>query len=353
MAEGKRLVDQLESGRFLSEDDFADLIEWRMSQLPEAARLDAYLFEKSDRVRRQSYGNGVYIRGLIEYTNYCRNDCYYCGIRKSNREAERYRLTKEQILECCEAGYDLGFRTFVLQGGEDPYFTDERMVDIIRAIRGRYEDCAITLSIGEKSRESYQAFYDAGANRYLLRHETADCAHYAKLHPEELTLENRLQCLWNLKDIGFQVGCGFMVGSPWQTAECLAKDMVFLHQLQPHMVGIGPFIPHHDTPFAEKPGGTAELTLFMLGLCRLLLPDVLLPSTTALGTIHPDGRERGIQVGANVVMPNLSPGNVRKKYLLYDNKICTGDEAAESRKSLEKKLAAIGFQVVVHRGDHI
>jgi len=294
----------------------------------------------------------VYIRGLIEFTNYCRNDCYYCGIRRSNREAERYRLTKEQILECCSTGYDLGFRTFVLQGGEDGYFTDDRMVDIISSIKSEYPDCAITLSIGEKSHESYKAFFDAGAERYLLRHETADPEHYRKLHPQELSLKNRKKCLQDLKKIGFQVGCGFMVGSPYQTTDCLVEDLLFIKEFSPHMVGIGPFIPHHATQFAEKPAGTLELTLFLLGIIRLMLPTVLLPATTALGTIHPRGRELGILAGANVVMPNLSPRSVRKKYMLYDNKICTGDEAAECRYCLERRLESIGCRVAVSRGDH-
>lgn len=356
LAELKGLVDNLERDRSLSSQQFRTLLAARMgaeSGSHGADELDAYLFSKADAVRRRYYGNQVFIRGLIEFTNYCKNDCYYCGIRCSNHKASRYRLTKEEILECCEAGYKLGFRTFVLQGGEDGYYTDERMADMIQAIRGGWPDCAITLSIGERSRESYQRFYEAGANRFLLRHETADEAHYSRLHPRPLSLENRMRCLWELKAIGFQVGCGFMVGSPGQTVDTLVKDLLFLQELQPHMVGLGPFIPHGDTPFAAEPAGTAELTVFLLGVVRLLLPQVLLPATTALGTILPGGREMGIRAGANVVMPNLSPLSVRKKYLLYDNKICTGDEAAESCKSLEQSMAAIGYQVVVHRGDPV
>ncbi|WP_330548603.1 [FeFe] hydrogenase H-cluster radical SAM maturase HydE [Bacilliculturomica massiliensis] len=318
----------------------------------EGEALDAFLFDRADRVRKAIYGNKVYIRGLIEFTNYCRNNCYYCGIRRGNGRASRYRLTEEEILACCRSGYELGFRTFVLQGGEDPYHTDDRVVKLVAAIRAEFPDCAITLSIGEKSRESYQRFYDAGADRYLLRHETADDAHYRRLHPPELSLENRRRCLWDLKEIGYQVGCGFMVGSPWQTVGCLARDLIFIGELEPHMVGIGPFIPHRDTPFAQCEGGTAEMTLFLLGVCRLMLPEVLLPATTALGTALADGREQGIKAGANVVMPNLSPGNVRKKYLLYDNKICTGDEAAESLQSLREHMAGIGYEVAVDRGDH-
>lgn len=342
----KAYIDKLEHNRCLSQEEFALLIENR------APELDEYLFEKSRALRQKYYGNDIYIRGLIEFTNYCKNDCFYCGIRKSNHNASRYRLTKQQILDCCEVGYSLGFRTFVLQGGEDESYTDEIMADIIYSIKFLYPDCALTLSIGEKSYDSYKAFFDAGADRYLLRHETADCNHYQKLHPHTMSLENRKQCLYNLKKIGYQVGCGFMVGSPFQTAESLAKDLLFIHELQPQMVGIGPFIPHHDTPFASQAGGTLQQTLFLLGLIRLMIPNVLLPSTTALGTIHPQGREMGILAGANVVMPNLSPVDVRKKYLLYDNKICTGDEAAECRACLQKRMQSIGCSIVVDRGDY-
>lgn len=339
------LADRLERDRILTKEEFTALIENRSDKLAE------YVFEKARRIRHRIYGKDVYIRGLIEFTNYCGNDCLYCGIRRSNKNADRYRLTKEDILECCETGHSLGFRTFVLQGGEDGFYTDDMLVDIIKAVKKIYPDCALTLSIGEKSRESYEKYFDAGADRYLLRHETADSCHYSKLHPTSLSLENRKRCLYDLKDIGYQTGSGFMVGSPFQTAECLAEDMIFLHELQPHMVGIGPFIPHHDTPFADEKQGTLELTLFMLGLLRLMLPNVLLPATTALGTIDPNGREMGILAGANVVMPNLSPKGVRKKYLLYDNKICTGDEAAECRQCLERRMNKIGYRIAVSRGD--
>lgn len=340
------LADRLERDRILTKEEFTALIENRSDKLAE------YVFVKARRIRHRIYGKDVYIRGLIEFTNYCGNDCLYCGIRRSNKNADRYRLTKEDILECCETGHSLGFRTFVLQGGEDGFYTDDMLVDIIKAVKKIYPDCALTLSIGEKSRESYEKYFDAGADRYLLRHETADSCHYSKLHPTSLSLENRKRCLYDLKEIGYQTGSGFMVGSPFQTAECLAEDMIFLHELQPHMVGIGPFIPHHDTPFADEKQGTLELTLFMLGLLRLMLPNVLLPATTALGTIDPNGREMGILAGANVVMPNLSPKGVRKKYLLYDNKICTGDEAAECRKCIETRMNLIGYETVVSRGDY-
>lgn len=341
----KYLIDKLRQTQMLSKEEWTCLIRNRTPELAE------HLFQQAREVRQEHYGNGIYIRGLIEFTNICKNDCYYCGIRKSNTNSERYRLTKEEILECCSHGYELGFRTFVLQGGEDGYFTDERMIEIVSAIKEQHPDCAITLSIGEKTFESYQKFYDAGAERYLLRHETYDSFHYEKLHPEILTAENRQRCLWDLKKIGYQVGTGFMVGSPYQTAENLADDMLFIKELNPQMVGIGPFVPHKDTKFAKEPAGTLELTLYMLGLLRLMLPKVLLPATTALGTIDPNGRELGILAGANVVMPNLSPLSVRKKYMLYNDKISTGDEAAESVAHLKLRMKNIGYEVVVSRGD--
>ena len=347
MTERERIecIDKLQSSRCLSREEWIALIEGRT---PDTAE---YLFECARAEQNKYFGRQIYIRGLIEITNYCRNDCYYCGIRNSNRQAVRYRLDKEQILSCCAAGYELGFRTFVLQGGEDAYFSDTRMADIVRTIKERYADCAVTLSLGEKSRESYQTLFDAGADRYLLRHETADEAHYNCLHPTALSAKERKRCLYDLKEIGYQTGTGFMVGSPGQTAAHLAEDMLFIRQLEPQMVGIGPFVPHHDTPFAEEPGGTVELTLFLIGLLRLMLPGVLLPSTTALGTIDPMGREKGILAGANVVMPNLSPKEVRKKYELYDNKVSTGEEAAESKDLLQKKMESIGYTLAVSRGD--
>ena len=297
------------------------------------------------------YGRGVYTRGLIEFTNYCKNNCHYCGIQRVNQEVERYRLSKEEILSCCEEGYRLGFRTFVLQGGEDPYFTDEKIVEIVQAIKKGFPDCAVTLSIGEKSRASYEKYFRAGADRYLLRHETADREHYQYLHPKELSWENRMRCLKDLKEIGFQVGCGFMVGSPHQTAKTLAKDLYFIQEFQPDMCGIGPFIPQHTTVFAKEKAGTLEDTLFLLSLLRLIHPNMLIPATTALGTIDKRGRELGILSGANVLMPNLSPTAVRKKYLLYDNKICTGDESAQCRACLSRRMESIGAHLLVDRGD--
>lgn len=309
------------------------------------------LQDEAVKLRKQYYGDKVFTRGLIEFTNYCKNNCYYCGIRAGNCHVERYRLTEEEMLECCQNGYELGYRTFVLQGGEDPYFTDERMVKIIRKIKKEFPDCALTLSIGEKSYESYQIFREAGADRYLLRHETADEALYQSLHPDTMKLEKRKQCLFDLKKLGYQVGAGFMVGAPGQTLFHIAKDLVFLQELQPQMVGIGPFIPHHDTVYAKETAGSVEMTLFLLSVIRIMLPTVLLPATTALATIDPKGREKGLTVGANVVMPNLSPVKKRKLYELYDNKICTGEEAAECKECLSRRVRSSGYQVVEERGD--
>ncbi len=314
-------------------------------------KYDEELFKTADKIRREHYGTDVYIRGLIEFTNYCKNNCYYCGIRAGNKNAVRYRLTKEEILSCCEEGYALGFRTFVLQGGEDPFFTDEKMCDIVSSIRKKYPDCAITLSVGEKPFDSYKAYFDAGANRYLLRHETADSKHYNKLHPSQMSLETRKECLYNLKSIGYQVGSGFMVGSPFQTTENLVSDLRFLQQLQPDMIGIGPYMTHSETPFSDKPSGTLELTLRMVAILRIMFPYALLPATTALGSIHPQGRELGLKAGANVVMPNLSPIENRKNYDIYENKIATGLEAAQNVKELKEKFAKIGYSIVTNRGD--
>lgn len=300
----------------------------------------------------ENYGHKIFVRGLIEFTNYCRCDCYYCGIRKSNACAERYRLTPEEILTCCEAGYELGFRTFVLQGGEDGFWTDAKMISLIQQIKSAYPDCALTLSIGEKEKASYEAFFKAGANRYLLRHETANAAHYRQLHPLPLTAAHRQQCLRNLKEIGFQTGAGIMIGSPYQTPLHMAEDMVFMQDLQPHMVGIGPFLPQKETPFGQYPAGTLRDTLMLLSLTRLMLPQVLLPATTALSTIDPIGREKGVWAGANVVMPNLSPSDVRSKYMLYDNKKYAGAEAAEALDDLTRRMAAIGYEVVSEVGNH-
>ena len=343
----RELIDKLYKNHNLEKEEFIYLIENFDKDTSE------YLFSLAQTTSQEHFQKEVYIRGLIEFTNYCKNDCYYCGIRRSNKNVSRYRLNKEEILSCCQNGYELGFRTFVLQGGEDLAFTDEIMIEIIKAMREGYPDCAITLSIGEKSYDQYQAYYEAGANRFLLRHETANEEHYKKLHPESLSLENRKECLRNLKKIGYQVGTGFMVGSPYQTPECLAEDLAFIKELSPQMVGIGPFIPHKETPFKDFPAGSMDLTLFLIGMLRLMLPNALIPATTALGTIDPKGREKGILSGSNVLMPNLSPIGVRKKYELYDNKICTGEEAAECNVCLRNRVSSIGYNVVEKRGDFV
>lgn len=312
---------------------------------------DTYLFEEADKIRKQIYGTDVFLRGLIEISNYCKNNCLYCGIRRDNRNISRYRLTEQDILLCCDTGYELGFRTFVLQGGEDIFFNDEFLCSIISKIKEKYPDCAVTLSLGERTEESYKTLFSAGADRYLLRHETATKSHYEKLHPVEMSYENRIECLKTLKKIGFQTGAGFMVGSPFQTHENLADDLLFIKKLKPEMVGIGPFISHNETPFKEYENGTLRDTLVMVALTRLLLPNALIPSTTALGTIDPQGREKGLKAGANVVMPNLSPVKFRKLYSLYDNKICMGEEAAECRQCLAKRVESAGYKIVTDRGD--
>ena len=341
----RELINRLEHEHNLSEAEYAELI---INRDADAAEL---LARKAAAVRKEVFGNVIYTRGLIEISSICRNNCLYCGIRRDNFQAERYRLTADEILSCAEEGYRLGFRTFVLQGGEDPYFTDERLCSLVKSLKTQHPDCAVTLSMGERNRESYRALYDAGADRYLLRHETADAGHYARLHPPEMSFENRMRCLQELKETGYQTGCGFMVGSPFQTPETLAKDLKFIETFRPAMCGIGPFIPHRNTPFRDERAGTLELTLFLLSVIRLILPEVLLPATTALGTIHPRGRELGIQAGANVVMPNLSPVSVRKKYELYDNKICTGEESAQCRGCLEKRMESVSCRLAVDRGD--
>lgn len=341
----KALIEKLKKEHILTKEEFCDLIDKRDHNLA------AILAQAAREVQLEEFGNQIFIRGLIEFTNYCKNDCFYCGIRRSNRSAVRYRLTTEQILECCDHGYSLGFRTFVLQGGEDSAFTDAVLTDIIRSVKAKHKDCAITLSVGERSEASYRALYAAGADRYLLRHETANSEHYSRLHPLALSLESRKNCLFALKRAGFQLGSGFMVGSPWQTTENLADDLLFLAELKPHMVGIGPFIPHNDTPFKEHSPGSGELTIYLISILRLMFPGVLLPATTALGTIDPNGREKAVLAGANVVMPNLSPMDVREKYLLYNDKIATGDESAEMLAHLKRRFHKIGYEITVDRGD--
>lgn len=342
----KRIIEKLFS---CSDADFDELL-YLLNNFDDSTREE--LAKQAQSVSKQKFGNKIYVRGLIEFTSYCKNDCYYCGIRRSNKNAQRYRLSKDDILSCCENGYSLGFRTFVLQGGEDGYYTDELIADIVSSIKEKHPDCAVTLSIGERSEKSYKLFFKAGADRYLLRHETANGEHYNKLHPNNMDLGDRINCLAYLKSIGYQTGCGFMVGSPYQTLENIVQDLRFIKNFKPHMIGIGPFIPHRDTPFADFEQGSLELTLVLISILRLMNRNALIPSTTALGTIHPMGREMGILAGANVVMPNLSPVSVRKKYMLYDNKICTGEEAAECKYYLSNRMKSIGYEIVTDRGDY-
>ncbi len=344
-AETLRRIERLETEQSLSEEDYERLIAERT---PETAAL---LAEKALAVRKRVYGDGVFLRGLIEISSFCRNDCYYCGLRRGNRRCARYRLGPEEILACAAGGYALGFRTFVLQGGEDAAFTDELLVPLVAALKERHPDAAVTLSLGERSRESYARLKEAGADRYLLRHETADPALYAKLHPREMSFEDRMDCLRTLRELGYQVGCGFMVGAPFQTAAHLAKDLKFIEDFRPEMCGIGPFLPHRDTPFGTEPAGSLELTLYLLSILRLMLPALLLPATTALGSIHPEGREKGLLAGANVVMPNLSPPDVRAKYEIYNGKLSSGAEAAEGLRDLAVRFAGVGCRIEAGRGD--
>lgn len=342
----RSVADRIRKENNISREELSLILE------DEDPQNEEYLFATAAGVANETFHRQIYLRGLIEFTSYCRNDCYYCGIRAQNADAERYRLTADEILSCCDRGAELSFKTFVLQGGEDGYYTDDMICDIVSRIKDKHPDCAVTLSIGEKSRESYRRYFDAGADRYLLRHETADEDHYAKLHPSSMSSANRKRCLYDLKEIGYQVGCGIMVGTPYQTVDHIYEDIVFMQDLRPHMIGIGPFIAHHGTPFSKEPDGSVERTLRLLAILRLLFPKVLLPATTALGTADEMGREKGILAGANVLMPNLSPTDVRKKYLLYDGKICTGEEAAECIRCLRSRVEKIGYTIADSRGDH-
>lgn len=339
----KSLINELSKTHNLSDENFKILIEENYDV--------SDLYKAADKQRKEIYGNKVYIRGLIEFTNFCKNNCYYCGIRAENKNVLRYRLTEDEILSCCKSGYHLGFRTFVLQGGEDNHYTDKDICNIVSAIKGKFSDCAVTLSIGEKPKESYKEYFNAGADRYLLRHETADCSHYSRLHPDNMSLKSRKECLYNLKEIGYETGAGFMVGSPFQTTEHIIQDLRFLQELEPDMIGIGPFISHSETPFAKYKNGGFELTLRLISILRLMFPNVLLPATTALGTINPKGREMGLMAGANVVMPNLSPVENRKLYQIYENKLYSDEEAAESIEMLKKQVADIGYEIVTDIGN--
>lgn len=340
----EKIIDKLESTHSLTVSEYEFLIENRSA---DTARI---LAEKADAARRKVYGNKIFIRGLVEVGNICKNDCLYCGIRRSNRSCDRYRLTAKQILECADEGHALGFRTFVLQGGEGIY-SAEYTADIVRSLKKRYPDCAVTLSLGECSREEYALLREAGADRYLLRHETAERSHYERLHPAEMSFDNRMRCLYDLRELGYQVGCGFIVGSPFQTTHNIALDLKFIEEFSPEMCGIGPFIPQKDTPLGTYPAGGADETIYLLSIIRLIKPNILLPATTALGTISENGRERGIMAGANVIMPNLSPMSERKKYALYDNKLSSGNESAQEIENLRRTMKQIGYEIVTSRGD--
>ena len=338
----KNIIDKLYNTKTLDDSEFIKLIDCEDTD---------YLFSQAVKQRKKYYSNTVYIRGLIEISNHCKNDCLYCGIRRSNSTLTRYRLSKNDILTCTDEGYKLGFRTFVLQGGEDLYYSDNEICSIVYEIKSKHPDCAVTLSIGEKPKDSYRAYKNAGADRYLLRHETADFEHYRKLHPKSMSLEARKKCLWNLKELGYQVGSGFMVGSPYQTQETFVKDLRFLEELQPDMIGIGPFLPHSATPFANESKGSIKRCLNLIAILRLMFPYSLIPSTTALASISPTGRERGILAGANIVMPNLSPNSVRSLYSLYNDKLSTGSEAAEAKEELARLMESIGYEIVTDIGN--
>ena len=340
------LIDKLEAEHVLSRDEWRTVLEGISEENMQ------YAATKARAVADVIYGKDVFIRGIVEFSNACSRNCYYCGIRAGNSNVERYQLTKEQIIDCCKSGYEYGFRTFVLQSGENLTYSTETICEIVSELKSLYPDVAVTLSIGEKSYEEYKAYREAGADRYLLRHETANRAHYERLHPENMSWDNRMRCLHDLKELGYQTGCGIMIGSPYQTVECIVDDMLFMQEFKPEMIGLGPFLPHKDTPFKDEPKGSYEMTIYLISLCRLMLPNVLLPATTALGTIRPDGREHGILAGANVIMPNLSPVQVRDKYMLYDNKICTGEASSECRGCIEARVNSIGYKVAITRGDY-
>ena len=341
----KLSTSSLQNENFITKNDFLLLLQNK-------DLIFNYTKEKANKIRQENFSNKIYVRALIEISNYCKNACFYCGINCKNQNIQRYRLSEQQILECCKTAYNLGFRTFVLQGGEDAFFSDEKICKIIKSIKEKFPDCAITLSLGEKSKESYELLKNSGADRYLLREETANPVHYQKLHPKNMKLENRIECLRTLKNLGFQTGAGFMVGSPFQTLEDIATDLFFIQELKPQMVGIGPFIPHSQTEFANFPQGELKLTLFILSLLRIMNPKVLLPATTALSSINHEGRILGILSGANVVMPNVSPMEQRKYYALYNNKASVNEESAEGLNLLQKQLDKINCKIDFSRGDY-
>lgn len=338
----KSIIDKLKSDKNLSDKELKNLIDTDDND---------YLFTTADGVRRQVYGDSVYVRGLIEISNHCKNNCFYCGLRGGNKLLNRYRLSEDDIINCADEGYKLGIRTFVLQGGEDLSITDKDICSIVSHLKTKHPDCAITLSIGEKSRESYKLYKEAGTDRYLLRHEAADKKLYSLLHPDNMSIDRRKRCLWDLKELGFQVGAGFMVGAPYQTLDHLVSDIRFMIELEPDMIGIGPFLPHSSTPFANEAKGSMKQCLNLISILRLIFPHALIPSTTALATIHPQGRELGLKAGANVLMPNLSPAILRKLYSLYNDKACTDKEAAENIKDIQTDVEKIGYHLVIDRGD--
>ena len=339
------LVDILRTEHHLSSNGYRSLLTC------DDVKVNDYLQSQARQVANDVFGKGIFVRGLIELTNVCRNDCYYCGIRKSNTAVERYMLTAEQVMQCCEQGHKLGFRTFVLQGGELPRDKWQWIAGLVAEIKTSWNDCAVTLSLGEWPKDVYKEFHKAGADRYLLRHESHNATHYSMLHPAEMSLTNRLQCLNWLKELGFQVGTGIMAGSPWQTLDNIVEDIEFIENFQPEMIGLGPFVPQHETPLGNHATGSAELTCKLYSIFRLMFPNALIPSTTALNSIDPHGRIKGIMAGANVVMPNLSPTNVRELYALYDGKSSVNAEAAEGIAQLEAQLKTIGYHINWSRGD--
>ena len=343
----RELIERLASDHRLDASQMGELLRSATQDLNVLQQLR----DNAVRTAREQFGLGIYIRGLIELSSFCKCDCLYCGLRRSNRTAERYRLTHEEVMACCREGYALGFRTFVLQGGEDGTHTDEWLVELISDMRRTYPDVAITLSLGERTEESYRRLKEAGANRYLLRHEAANEELYASLHPSSKGLKHRLECLEALKRCGYQTGMGMMIGVKGQSVDHIVEDLLLIERMQPEMVGIGPFLPHKATPLGSEPAGELNMVLATIAIVRLMLPKALLPSTTALATLHPRGRLEGILSGANVVMPNLSPSDVRAKYAIYENKASWGKEAAEGLSALESELNTIGYHIDYARGD--